>query len=299
MTGMRTLVIGASGLLGRALLEEACSCTVIPAASSDGDIRDAEAVRALFDRTRPDCAVLAAAFAEVDGCERDPERAHAVNCVGAANVARAALDAGSRLLYVSTDYVFDGARTTPYETTDLPRPLSAYGRSKAAGEAVVQEILPDSCVVRTSRLFGAAGKCFPNSILRLAETHAELAVVDDQVGSPTFNRDLAGAILQLVEAGVRGIVHATNSGTCTWLEFAREILRAAGMENVRVRAISSEQSGRPAARPKYSALSDASLRACGISLRPWREALSAYMEERSREAAETCRNRGVAAGRRQ
>ena len=294
---MRTLVIGASGLLGSALVDEARSLEVIPATSRDADISDAGAVRALFARTRPDCAVLAAAFTDVDGCERDPERAHAVNFVGATNVARAARDAGSRLLYVSSDYVFDGAKTAPYETTDLPRPLSAYGRSKAAGEAAVREILPGSCIVRTSRLFGAAGKCFPASILRLAETQAELDVVDDQIGSPTFNRDLAGAILQLVETSARGIVHATNSGTCSWFEFAREILRAAGIENVRVRAISSEQSGRPAARPKYSALSDASLRACGISLRPWREALSAYMGERRREAAEAPRSRGVAAGR--
>lgn len=282
---MRTLVIGAGGLLGRALLDEPRSLELIPATSRDADIRDADAVRALFDRTRPQCAVLAAAFTDVDGCERDPERAHAVNCLGAANVARAALAAGSRLLFVSTDYIFDGQKTSPYETTDLPNPLSAYGRSKAAGESAVREILAGCCIVRTSRLFGTAGKCFPASILRLAESQPELAVVDDQVGSPTFNRDLAAAILHLVASSAGGIIHATNSGACSWFEFAREILRAAGLDNVRVRAISSAQSDRPAARPKYSALSDASLRACGISMRPWRDALHAYLAEREKERA--------------
>ena len=296
---MRILIIGAAGLLGRALVEEGRSREVIAATSSDADIRDAGELRALFARTRPDCTVLAAAYSDVDGCERDPEQAHQVNCAGAANVARAAFETGSRLLYVSTDYVFDGAKTTPYETTDIPRPISSYGRSKAAGEAAVREILPEGCIVRTSRLFGTAGKCFPGTILRLAESQEELAVVDDQVGSPTFNRDLAGAILQLAESGARGVIHATNAGTCSWFDFAREILRAAGLENLRVRAISTEESGRPALRPRYSALSDASLRACGLSMRPWREALSAYLIERAREMREgaTVQSRGVAAGR--
>lgn len=283
---MRILVIGAGGLLGRALIEAANSPDVIPATSHDADIRDADAVRSLFTRTRPDCAVLAAAFTDVDGCERDPERAHSVNCQGAANVARAAREAGSRLLFMSTDYIFDGEKAAPYDTTDPTRPLSAYGRSKAAGEAAVREILPASCIVRTSWLFGTAGKCFPASILRLAETQTELAVVDDQVGSPTFNRDLASAILRLAELGAGGIIHATNSGTCSWFKFAREILRAAGKQNVRVRAISSAESGRPAARPKHSALSNASLQAFGMTLRPWREALRAYLAERERQISQ-------------
>lgn len=300
---MRILVIGAAGLLGRTLVEEAGSREVIAATTSDADIRDAGEVRELFARTRPDCAVLAAAYTDVDACERNPEQAHAVNCLGAANVARAALESGARLLYVSTDYVFDGAKTAPYETADPPNPLSAYGRSKAAGEAAVREILQDFCIVRTSRLFGTAGKCFPASILRLAESQNELAVVDDQTGSLTFNRDLAAAILQLAESGARGVIHATNSGTCSWFEFAREILRAVGIENVRVRAISSAESGRAAQRPKYSALSDASLRACGITMRPWREALRAYLVERAKVTAPTpddaapVHSRGVAAGR--
>jgi dTDP-4-dehydrorhamnose reductase len=294
---MRILIIGAEGLLGRALAEEGRGLEVIPATSREADIRDATAVRGLFTRTRPDCSILAAAFTDVDGCEREPERAHQVNCVGAANVARAARESSSRLIFISTDYVFDGKKAAPYETTDLTKPLSIYGRSKAAGEAAVQEILPDSCIVRTARLFGTGGKCFPASILRLAETQDEIAVVNDQIGSPTFNRDLARAVLQLAGSGACGIVHATNSGTCSWFEFAQETLRAAGIEDVRVRAISSEESGRPAARPKYSVLSDASLRACGIFMRPWPSALGAYIEEHRREQQEAPRSRGVAAGR--
>lgn len=281
---MKILVIGAAGLLGSALVEQGRSRGVIAATRNDGDIRDADAVRALFLRTRPDCTILAAAYADVDGCERQPHLAMEVNFKGAAQVARAALESGSRLLYVSTDYVFDGAKNSPYEISDPPNPLSAYGRSKAAGEAAVLEILPQACIVRTARLFGNTGHCFPAAILKLAATRAEISVVDDQIGSPTFHRDLAGALLHCAETRTAGVIHATNSGACSWFDFAKAILRASGMNNVSVRAISSEESGRLAPRPKYSVLSNTSLQACGISLRSWQEALAAYLEER--EAAQ-------------
>lgn len=279
---MRVLIIGATGLLGSALLEEWQSGEVIGAYSKDADIRDDAQVRSLLARRKPDWTVLAAAYTDVDGCERNPELAQQINFHGAVNVARAARDSGSRLLFLSTDYVFDGARDVPYETNDPARPIGAYGRSKAAAETAVREIVKDSCIVRTSWLFGTAGRCFPETILRLAETEKELSVVADQIGSPTLNRDLARVIEKLIEAGACGFVHATNSGTCSWYEFAQEILRVAGRNKTRIRPTTTEESARLAPRPHYSVLSPASLQAYGIFMRPWQEAMQAYVEERLR-----------------
>jgi len=265
---MRVLIIGATGLLGKALLGEWDFDEVTGASSRDADIREPAQLRALFARVRPEWTVLAAAYTDVDGCEKHPELAHRVNCVGAGNVARTARECGSRLMFLSTDYVFDGEKPLPYETDDPVAPMSVYGRTKAAGEAAVREILPEACIARTSWLFGVAGECFPNTILRLAETQRELSVVADQRGSPTFNRDLARAIMQLCRAGVRGTVHVTNSGDCSWYEFAQELVRGAGLTEVIVKSICTDESSRPAARPKHSVLSNGSLqRLYGISLR--------------------------------
>ncbi len=277
---MRVLLIGATGLLGRALVEEWRSDEVVGASSKDADIRDPKSVNDLLSRRRPDWTILAAAYTDVDGCERNPALAHQINCLGAENVARAARDCGSRLLYLSTDYVFDGTAASPYEVDAPVSPISIYGRSKAAGEAAVRSVLEDCCIVRTAWLYGTRGDCFPEKILRLLETQREFSIPADQYGSPTFNRDLARAIIQLVHRGARGIVHATNSGSCSRFEFAEEILRAAGIENVLLRPITTDEALRPARRPKYSVLSAASLRGWGISLRPWRGALLAYMDER-------------------
>lgn len=278
---MRVLIIGATGLLGKALLGEWDFDEVTGASSRDADIREPAQLRALFARVRPEWTVLAAAYTDVDGCEKHPELAHRVNCVGAGNVARTARECGSQLMFLSTDYVFDGKKPLPYETDDPVAPMSVYGRTKAAGEAAVREILPEACIARTSWLFGVAGKCFPNTILRLAETQRELSVVADQRGSPTFNRDLARAIMQLCRAGVRGTVHVTNSGHCSWYEFAQELVRGAGLTEVIVKSICTDESSRPAARPKNSVLSNGSLqRLYGISLRTWQEAVRVYLHEK-------------------
>ncbi len=282
---MRVLILGAAGLLGRALVEEWQSDDVIAAGRREVDIRDAEQVRSLLARSRVDWTVLAAAYTNVDGCESNPELAHEVNCVGAANVARAAREYRARMLFLSTDYVFGGEKSTPYEVDDSIGPINAYGRSKAAGEHAVREILPECCIVRTSWLFGVDGTCFPNTILRVAGSQKELRIVADQRGCPTLNCDLARVIVRLVRAGARGTVHVTNSGDCTWFEFAEDLVRCAGLTGVTVRAVQTEELARPARRPKYSVLSHASLRLYGIGMRPWREAVRDYLNERQARAA--------------
>src|SRR5258708_1646243 len=174
---MRVLVIGATGLLGRVLLQEWNEKNVTGVGSRDIDIQDESQLRPLFERCQPECTILAAAYTDVDGCEKDPERAHQVNCAGAINVARAARDARSKLLFVSTDYVFDGAKSTPYEPEDAVCPINVYGRSKADAEKGILEILPSCCILRTSWLFRAVRRCFSNAIVGLARQPKKMAVI--------------------------------------------------------------------------------------------------------------------------
>ena len=213
---MRVTVFGASGLLGQELVRELSGEQLTAFSSSDADLRDRARVQEAVRNSRPDWIVLSAAYTDVDGCESNRDLAFAVNCEGVVNVAEAAREAGSRLLFLSTDYVFDGSKRSPYETTDARNPTSVYGESKARAEERLQEILPEACIARTSWLFGHGGKCFPATILKLASTRPEISVVNDQRGSPTFTRDLASAIVKLCRASARGIVHVTNSGSCTW-----------------------------------------------------------------------------------
>ncbi len=282
---MRALVIGASGLLGRVLLEEWHTDEVAGARSQDGDLRSAGQMQQLLTRFRPEVTVLTAAYTDVDGCERDPQRAHEVNCLGAVNVALAARSAGSRLLFLSTDYVFDGSRTAPYEPGDPVCPINVYGRSKAEAEQRIRDVLPECCIVRTSWLFGAVGRCFPNTILDLAQPRKHLSVVDDQRGSPTWNRDLARAIIHLARLRARGIVHVTNRGDCTWYQFARELVRTATLKGVSITPVTTAEFPRPARRPAYSVLSTAGLAAHGIIMRPWQDTLALYEDERQSYAA--------------
>ena len=279
---MRTTIFGATGLLGRALMQEfrSRSDEVQGLGSRDADVRDLKQVLAAVERSRPEWTVLAAAYTDVDGCEGNRELAFAVNCQGAVNVAQAAKQFGSRLLFISTDYVFDGLSSTPYETSNPRAPRSTYGRSKADAEAQILQLLPDCCIVRTSWLFGMGGKCFPGTILKLAATRREIDVVDDQRGSPTYAPDLARAIAELCHRGATGIVHVTNEGECTWFEFAREIVSAAGLNTI-VRPTTSDQFIRPAARPKYSVLSPRSREQYDIAMPHWKDALRRYLSERA------------------
>jgi dTDP-4-dehydrorhamnose reductase len=277
---MRVLVLGARGLLGTDLLDEWRTDELIAAGSAEADLRDAAQVDSLLERVRPDWVIVCAAYTDVDGCERNRELAFAVNATAVRNVARSAQKIAARVFLTSTDYVFDGNGSRPYETTDPIRPINVYGASKAAGEAVLRETHSEWCIGRTSWLFGAHGQSFPEKILRAAETRPELFVVDDQVGSPTYARDLARAIRELVKKDARGMVHITNEGVCSWYDFARQILAQSGRQSVLVHPISTDQAARPARRPNYSVLSPASLHAYGIRMRPWTEALEAYLEER-------------------
>jgi dTDP-4-dehydrorhamnose reductase len=276
------MLFGASGLLGQDLVHELSGNEVsgeqLTALSvEDADLRDHARVRDLIRDSRPDWILLSAAYTDVDGCESNRDLAFAVNCEGAVNVAEAAREAGSRLMFLSTDYVFDGSKGSPYQTGDARNPTSVYGESKARAEERLLEILPEVCIARTSWLFGHGGKCFPATILKLASTRPEISVVNDQRGSPTFTRDLAAALTELCRASARGIVHVTNSGDCTWYEFASEIVRRSGLPTV-VKPVTTAEFPRPARRPAYSVLSPDSLHAYDIHMPEWQDALRRYLK---------------------
>jgi dTDP-4-dehydrorhamnose reductase len=276
---MKAMVLGASGLLGKVLVREWTRDEVVGLASRDLDIRDADKVQEVLHKARPEWIVLAAAYTNVDDCESHPELAMTVNRDGPVNVAQAAKRIGAKLLFISSDYVFDGKKTSPYETEDPRNPQSAYGRSKAEAEVRLLEVLPECCIARTSWLFGPDGKCFPDTILKLAANRPTLDVVDDQRGCPTYSVDLSRAIIGLCRNHARGIVHVTNASACSWFEFAGEIVKGGGFAT-EVRPVSSQQMARPAPRPAYSVLSPKSLREYGITMPTWQDALQRYLHER-------------------
>jgi dTDP-4-dehydrorhamnose reductase len=273
---MRITIFGASGLLGQALVRELQDEQPTALSSRDADLRDASQVQRAIRKSRPDSIILSAAYTDVDGCESNRELAFAVNCEGAVHVAQAAKEFGSRLIFLSTDYVFDGSKGSPYETTDPRNPINVYGETKARAEERLLEILPDICIVRTSWLFGHGGKCFPATILNLASSRPEISVVNDQRGCPTLTDDLASALAQLSRKSGRGIVHATNSGDCTWYDFATAIVQMSGLPTV-VKPVTSAEFPRPARRPAHSVLSPASLHAHGIRMPEWQDALRRYL----------------------
>jgi dTDP-4-dehydrorhamnose reductase len=276
---MKAMIFGATGLLGKALVREWTGDGIIGLDSDAVDIRDAARVREAVEKSLPEWIVLAAAYTDVDGCEAHADVAISVNRDGAVNVAQAAKHANAKLLFLSSDYVFDGKKTSPYEVNDVRNPQSVYGRSKAEAEVRLLEVLPEACIARTSWLFGTGGKCFPDTILKLAAKRPALEVVNDQRGCPTYSVDLARAIISLCRAGARGIVHVTNSGNCSWFEFAQEIVKSAGLAT-EVRPVSSAQMARPAPRPAYSVLSATSLQHYGIEMPEWKDALRRYLKER-------------------
>lgn len=273
---MRVTVMGSSGLLGQALLRAFKNEQLTALSSKDADLRDHVQVQSLLRDSRPEWIILAAAYTDVDGCESNRDLAFAVNCEGALNVARFAAETGARLMFLSTDYVFDGTNRLPYETSDPRHPINVYGASKAQAEERLLEILPDVCIVRTSWLFGLGGRCFPSTILKLAAKQSEINVVHDQRGSPTFTADLASATAQLCRKSARGIVHATNAGNCTWYELARKIVRIARLPAF-VKPISTAEFPRPARRPAFSVLSPQSLNAYEIHMPGWQDAVRRYL----------------------
>ncbi len=278
---MKVLVTGATGQLGHDVCRElarrgvACAGT----GSSDCDITREDAVRALFDRVRPDAVVHCAGYTAVDRAEDERERAFAVNEGGARHIARACREAGAKLVYISTDYVFPGTGDGFYEVDDPTGPLGVYGASKLAGERAVREALEEHFIVRISWLFGKNGNNFVKTMLRLAQSRDEVGVVDDQAGSPTYTADLAPLLCDMLDTRRYGVYHATNEGVCSWARFAQEIFRLAG-KKTRVNPIPTAQYPARAARPLNSRLSKASLDRAGFARLPsWQDALARYLEE--------------------
>ncbi|WP_344245250.1 dTDP-4-dehydrorhamnose reductase [Isoptericola hypogeus] len=261
---MRWLVVGAGGMLAHDLLDVLAQrgARVVAARRADLDVTDPVATAAVVRDF--DVVVNCAAWTAVDDAESHEAQAFAVNATGAGLLARAASAAGARLVQVSTDYVFDGGATSPYTEGAPLGPVSAYGRTKAAGEWAVRAEAPDHLIVRTAWLYGAHGGCFPRTMARLAAERDELTVVDDQVGQPTWTRDLADLIVRLVEAQApAGTYHGTSSGQTSWFGFTRRIVEGLGAK-ARVAPTTSDAFVRPAPRPAYSVLGHDALRAAGV-----------------------------------
>ncbi|MCL6443689.1 MAG: dTDP-4-dehydrorhamnose reductase [Alicyclobacillus sp.] len=285
---MRILVTGANGQLGQELMRQRVEgVELVGAGRAELDVTVQEQVRAVFRDARPDAVIHAAAYTAVDLAETHPDEAFLVNAMGARNVAVAAEEIGARVCYVSTDYVFDGTGETPYGEYDNPNPQSVYGKTKHAGEILVQTLSSRWFIVRTSWVFGKYGANFVKTMLAKAREVPSLRVVCDQVGSPTYTKDLAALLLQLVATDRYGIYHASNTGSCSWYEFARAIFEEAGIATS-VEPCATEEYPRPAPRPRYSVLGHTALRVNGFPLlRPWREALRAFLREDGlREAGE-------------
>jgi len=276
------LVIGAKGMLGRDLMGALHSSfpddEVVGWDIEEIDIQKEEESVFKIEKLRPDILIHVAAYTDVDGCERDEEKAFAVNAEGTKYVALAASRCRAKLVYLSTDYVFDGNKKEPYMESDLPHPLNVYGRSKLQGEQYVQEWVKNGLIIRTQWLYGRYGKNFVSSILQQARVKRALSIVNDQIGSPTYTADLAKAISVLIQFDAQGIFHVANSDRCTWYTFGQAILNLSRMDEVKVISISSEALDRPAVRPSYSVLNCQKLKEkTGLTLRPWSEALKDYL----------------------
>jgi dTDP-4-dehydrorhamnose reductase len=281
---MKVAVTGAAGMLGQDLVD-ACierGHEVYALGRAELDVTDAEMCDEVVADVRPDAVLNCAAWTDVDGAEADEAGAMRVNDTGAAHLAGAAAKHGAKIVHVSSDYVFDGTQRRPYLESDLPNPISAYGRSKQAGETSIAVANPRHLIVRSAWLYGVRGGNFVETMLRLADEQPEVVVVSDQVGSPTYTRHLAPALAELAESEEFGIHHVAASGSCSWFEFAQEIFDQTGSE-CRVMATTTREIGRPAPRPAYSVL--ASERADGPVLPEWRVGVRAYLGEREAVAA--------------
>ncbi|MDD2898810.1 MAG: dTDP-4-dehydrorhamnose reductase [Desulfuromonadaceae bacterium] len=273
------LVVGARGMLGRDLM------SLLGDRGQGVDIEEIditlpESVLKVVGHLKPEVVINCAAYTDVDGCENNTETAMTVNGEGVAYLAMACREIGALLVQVSTDYIFDGGKGTPYVEDDAPCPLSVYGESKLAGE-MNAAFSPDHLIVRTQWLYGLHGKNFVETMLRLGAEKDELTVVDDQIGSPTWTVDLARAIIALIESGCRGIYHAANAEFCSWNDFATAIFEEAGLL-VSVKPMTTAELNRPAQRPLYSTLECSKLASdTGFKPQPWRAALCEYMKLRT------------------
>jgi dTDP-4-dehydrorhamnose reductase len=262
---VKILITGAGGALGRDLVDASAEHDVVAADHEALDVVNRDSVLQAVGRVQPDAIVHAGAWTNVDGCESDTDRAFGVNALGTRHVVEGARRAGARVIYVSTDYVFDGRGSRPYVEWDSTNPLSVYGRSKLGGE---QELGADDTIVRTSWVCGRHGRNFVKTILERASADQALTVVDDQHGCPTFTDDLAEMIRRLAVDRRPGLFHVTNQGATTWFRLAREIVELAGIDPEQVQPIATADLDppRPAPRPAFSVLDNAALRLGGVPL---------------------------------
>jgi dTDP-4-dehydrorhamnose reductase len=275
---MRFVVTGGFGMLGREITSAfKLLGEVIPLGRCDMDIVNEGETRRIIAESCADWVIHTAACTDVDGCEKEPEKAFLVNSVGTKNVALGCLDTGAKMVYISTDYVFDGKKGSLYTEDDIPNPINVYGSSKLEGEYQCRSIVEDHLIIRTQWLYGQGGKNFVNSILRNAREGKEIRVVEDQVGSPTYTVDLAKGIMELVRRDQKGLFHISNAGVCSWFDFAKKIIILKGLE-IEVIPIKSEELKRPARRPSFSGFDCAKFRnITGMEMRTWEEAVQDYI----------------------
>lgn len=280
----KVLVVGALGMLGHDLLKVfAKGYEVIGVDKEEVDITRQSATLKIIKEIAPQVVINAAGYTDVDGCEKKMRKAFAVNGEGARNLAKGCREIGAKLVYVSTDYIFDGAKKTPYRESDTPNPLNIYGESKLMGERYVEDLLDDFLIVRTQWLYGQHGRNFVETILALARERAQIEVVHDQKGSPTYTADLSKAIAALVRKNLKGAFHVSNKGSCSWYDFALEIVRLAGVTGVEIVPVSSTDLNRPAKRPLYSVFSCQRLeQEADVEMRPWQKALQDYFDRRGK-----------------
>lgn len=253
---------------------------VCAAAHADLDVGDQDAVERAIDRFRPQVVFNCAAISGVDQCERDPDLAFRVNATGPLNLARACRRIGAQLVHVSTDYVFDGTKATPYTIDDEPNPVNRYGSSKLAGEQAVRETVELFYIIRPARIFGLGGRNFASTILKQIKEQGRVRAITEEIGSPTYARDLAERILKILSLGQPGIYHVTNNGGCSWYEFTSEVLHLLGREDVIVEEVHGADLRRPARRPPYTVMRCLLSERLGLEpLRDWRQAFIDFVRE--------------------
>ena len=294
---MKVLITGSNGMLGTDLCKRLSKDHEIVGVDikrsntlhiphytfHNTSIIDSEKVRSIFEKEKPELVIHAAAWTDVDGCEEDPEQAENINVTGTENIARAALVKDVPVVLISTDYVFNGEKGEPYIESDKTSPIGVYGRTKREAEEVLERTLSKYAILRTSWLYGINGKNFADTIIKKGGSGEGLRVVNDQTGSPTYTKDLAEAIAAFIgEKDFNGkqTFHVSNTGWCSWFQFAKEVMKDAG-EDVEITPVTTEEFPRPAKRPKFSPLDCGKFeKAVGFKMRPWQEALKDYVTER-------------------